>query len=87
MYYLIRSYPSKEVLGLLSRADVLTEKEYEPYRECSPDIACGCLHLRLRGIINACYGNWTMEAITQSEYETYRDLHGFKVIKRDYHDV
>ena len=83
MFYVVRSYPSKEVLGLLNRAEVLTEKEYEPYRECSPDIACGCLQLRFRRIINAHYGNWTLEVITQAEYETYRDLHGFKVIKRN----
>lgn len=74
MFYLIRSISKKNVLGIISVLEVI------PQHTASVEDS-----LKLIGIIewnlNIGPGHWKMEPITQAEYETYRDLHGFRVFR------
>ena len=71
MFYLIRGKATKDVLGIISSREVIDTVS------------------TLNQIISVIEWNlslstehWDMERITQAEYETYRDLHEFRVFKR-----
>lgn len=83
-FYLIRSNKkNSKVFGILSESEVLTEEDYEDihwHRDFS------ALKAKLQYIAGQNVGcdnwYWYWEEITQAEYETYRDLYGFKVFTR-----
>lgn len=85
-FYLIRSnQKSNKVFGILSESEVLTKEDYENihWHELGYFSA---LKTKLEYIAGQNVGRdnwyWYWEEITQAEYETYRDLHGFKVFTR-----
>ena len=76
---------TREVLGIMHKDEVKKDATRD-YGSC-PRGECSCLKTDLEktvrdslGIIGDYY--WILEEITQSEYETYRDLHEFKVVER-----
>ena len=87
MYLIIRSDVNWDVLGILDESTIRgpSDMNIESYSYA----AYGRLgHLvmdsDLMHFINANLGgfeDWGWGRITQAEYETYRDLHGFHVIK------
>ena len=87
MYVMIRSDVNEDVLGILDESIIRdpSDMNIESYSY----FVYGRLgHLvmdsDLMHIISADLGgfeDWGWEQITQAEYETYRDLHGFYVIK------
>lgn len=74
MFYLIRGKEAKDVLGIFNTREVI------PF-----PITVSTLN-QLLGIIewNLSLGpaHWDIERISQAEFETYRDLHEFRVLKR-----
>ncbi len=70
-FYLIRNRGTKDVLGILNVREVVGTHTV----------------ITLNKIVNIIGWNlnlgpaerWNMEHISQAEYETYRDLHGFRV--------
>ena len=70
----------------MSKDDVLVKKDYDDIRK--NELAYfGAIKLKLEHIAgkNVGFENWYWywEEITQAEYETYRDLHGFRVFVRN----
>ena len=94
MYFLIHeagSVGDNEVLGIVNDRDILTPEEYEDMIENYKQNGwldtyyIGCVMTkRVQYLIqsNILIMHWGWETITQAEYETYRDLHGFKVFTR-----
>jgi len=94
MFFLIREgsgFDGYEVLGIVSDCDILTSEEYEDmitnYKHTGllHTYYAGCVMTkRVQYIIqsNILIKHWSWEHITQAEYETYRDLHGFRVFTR-----
>ncbi len=78
MFYLIRDEAANDVLGIISVQEVIDP----PIHLYSPR---DNQWVQLRGIIewNLNLGSvyWNQELISQAEYETYRDLHGLKVLR------
>ena len=74
MHYLIRLKVTKDVLGIISAREVLVlpEKITDSMQ----------LHLIVQWNLDVGPGHWDMEHISQAEYETYRDLHEFRVFIR-----
>ena len=85
-YYLVRSNTTKEVLGILSRDNVLVKEDYDDIRD-NGLVYFGAVKAKLEHIAGKNVGRdnwyWYWEEITQAEYETYRDLHGFRVFVRN----
>ncbi len=87
MYIIIRGDVNEDVLGILNESIIRdpSDMNIESYSYAVYD----CIdHLvmdsDLMDIISADLGgfeDWGWERITQAEYETYRDLHEFHVIK------
>ena len=80
MFLIIRSsYNDNEVLGILDQSEVLGIRVEEPSGE-------NFIRAKLIRIIERTLStnvmNWYWEEITKAEYETYRYLHGFRVIVR-----
>ena len=83
MYLLIRDDRTREVLGIMHKDEVKKDATRD-YGHC-PRGECSCLKTDLEktvrdGVGAFGYYDWVIEEITQSEFETYRDLHGFHVI-------
>ncbi len=76
MFYLIRHGTTKEALGILSVREVL-EPDYEKAKDFDPMKIMG----KVRAVVyrNIPHLQWYFDHISQAEYETYRDLHQFKV--------
>ena len=70
----------------MSRDNVLVKEDYDDIRENDLAYFGAIIKAKLEHIAgqNVGRGNWYWywEEITQAEYETYRDLHGFKVFTR-----
>ena len=92
MYYLIRWKGSHEAIAIMDGYLLLTAEEIEkalaPFKGLPPGyITTGTNELRWRLIniveqhVKAGQVNWYWESISEAVYETYRDLHGFEVIK------
>ena len=85
-YYLIRSNETKEVFGILSKDNVLVKEDYDLIRQ-NEWAYFGAIVAKLEYITGLNVGAknwyWIWEEITQAEYETYRDLHGFRVFVRN----
>ena len=92
MFFLIRWKGSHEAIAIMDGDLLLTaeeiEKAFAPYKDLPPgSITAGTNELRWRLIdiveqnVKAGQVNWYWESISEAEYETYRDLHGFEVIK------
>ena len=84
-YYLIRIHVTNEVYGILSESAVFLQIDYDYIRE--NELEYFGIKAKLEriasenvGIENGC---WCWEEITQAEYETYRDLYGFRVFVRN----
>ncbi len=89
MYYLIRrrhtlsglqKYRNGEVLAILCMREViiLDSRGSHPWQNVRDRIV-----EIVEKDLNVDRKIWYFHQITQPEYETYRDLHGFKVIKRN----
>ena len=74
MHYLIRLKATKDVLGIISAREVL-----DPPERITDSMQ---LHLIVQSNLKFGPGHWDMEHISQAEYETYRDLHGFRVLTK-----
>ena len=82
MYYIIRRRheitkwvnAEGEVLGIFNASKVPIPHNY-------PSLQDGLTKIVERNL-NLTVGYWYWVKITQAEYETYRDLHGFHVITR-----
>ena len=74
MHYLIRLKVTKDVLGIISAREVLG-----PSERITDSVK---LYFIVQYNLNFGPGLWDMEHISQAEYETYRDLHGFRVLKK-----
>ena len=85
-HYLVRSNKNKEVFGILSKDNVLVKEDYDYIRENEVSYF-GAIKAKLEHIAGKNVGRdnwyWYWEEITQAEYETYRDLHGFRVFVRN----
>ena len=92
MFFLIRWKGSHEAIAIMDDALLLTAEEIEKalthLKDLSPgSITAGTNELRWRLIdiveqnVKAGQVNWYWESISEAEYGTYRDLHGFEVIK------
>ena len=78
MFYLIRNKATKEGLGILSVREVI-----DGYLERVDFInTTDQLIMVVEANISLNYSRWYFEHISQAEYETYRDLHGFRVFIR-----
>ncbi len=75
MFYLIRSKATKEVLGILSVNEVLDDFDVVDYVDIKEQLITV-----VEANISLKYNRWYFQYITQAEYETYRDLHGFRVL-------
>ena len=95
MFYLIRWTSTKEVAGIMSTDSVLSDVDFA--KSLSARIASNTrptlaprssreLQSKLIQIVgwnlNSRQRYWHCEPISQAEYETYRDLHEFRVMKR-----
>ena len=72
MYYLIRWSRDDEVAGIMNTHDQIL------------GYTSGSFQNRLIATVKEHFNtesHFSWERITQAEYETYRDLHGFEVIK------
>ncbi len=95
MYYLIRWKGSHEAIAIMDGDLLLTAEEIEkalaPFKDLKDlppgYITTGTNELRWKLIniveqnVKAGQVNWYWESISEAEYETYRYLHGFEVIK------
>ena len=92
MFFLIRWKGSHEAIAIMDDDLLLTAEEIEkalaPFKDLPPGcITTGTSELRWRLIniveqnVKAGQVNWYWESISEAEYETYRYLHGFEVIK------
>ena len=86
---MIRSDVNEDVLGILDESTVrgpsdmnIESYSYSVYGRRGPDylVMDGDL-MRIITVDLGGFEDWGWERITQAEYETYRDLHGFYVIK------
>ena len=71
MHYLIRHRYTRDVLGIISSRKVL-----DPPERIVDSLE---LHSIVQRNLYFDPVHWDMEHISQAEYETYRDLHQFKV--------
>ena len=92
MYFLIRNATRSKVLGIVNEHEVLESSVID--QEVARCAKHGMLesyrngnvmHAELINIIqvNLNLRHWTWESISQAEFETYRDLHGFRVLARE----
>jgi len=86
MFFIIRSSWNGEVIGIIDERLVLPPEKVGKMINRYPH--GGIMGTKLLIIINAILNDglwknkaWGWYEITQAEYETYRDLHGFHVIK------
>ena len=77
MFYLIRSRRTKEGLGIISVHEVLDSSDFTDFIDIRE-----WLIIVIEENLTLNYRDWYFEQITQAEYETYRDLHGFRVLIR-----
>ncbi len=91
MFFLIRDANYIEVLGIVNEHEVLESSEID--QEIARCAKHGMLESYRKGnvmsvvLINIIRSNlnlehWIWEGISQAEFETYRDLHGFRVLVR-----
>ena len=75
-FYLIRNKGTKDVLGIINAREVVAPRTVITLNRIVSIIG--------RNLNLGPAERWNMECISQAEYETYRDLHGFRVfIKPD----
>ncbi len=96
MFYLIRWTRTKEVAGILNTEAVLSDVDFAnalsaciALNEQPPLALTGSLREIRTDLVQIVGRNlncsqlyWYWESISQAEYETYRDLHEFRVMKR-----
>ncbi len=92
MFYLIRWTRTKEVAGIMNTEEALGDSDFakafsELRKRSRSVIDCNnVIRAKLIAVVgwNLQCGQryWYWEHISQAEYETYRDLHEFKVVKR-----
>jgi len=82
-WFLIHTTSDREVFGILEADDYPGDDAgIEKLSKWSTDITAEMVyHMRKYGGLKL--GEWIWETISQAEYETYRDLHGFKVVNFD----
>ena len=84
MFYLIRWTSTKEVAGIMNTEAVLSDVDFaKAFSKLDTSDAIRSKLIQIVGWnLNSNQRNWHGEPISQAEYETYRDLHEFKVMKR-----